>query len=187
MTQKSSSLYLTGLAKGDTAIITDLYGNFFPKVRNFIIKNKGTSSDAEEIFQKALFQISVRLRVSNIEITSSFEGYLFTVCKNLWRKELNARKRWVRNEGVIERTSDITDPSQAIIDQERWELFQEKLEKLSPNCRALLKAYFEKVSYNEIVKRFSYASENVAFQRVFKCKKRLTVLIKEDVNYKNLI
>lgn len=187
MNQKKSDYYLNGLTLGDELVIRELYHIFFPKVRNFILKNKGTSSDAQEVFQDALFQLSVRLRSSGIEVKSSFEGYLFTVCKNLWRKELNSKKRWVRSEEVIALTPEDQNHSEAILDQERWELFQEKIEKLSQNCRELLKAYFEKIPYNVIVKRFSYASENVAFQRVFKCKKRLGELIKADTKYKNLI
>lgn len=187
MNQKGSDYYLDGLSQGDEIVISQLYNNFFPNVRNFILKNKGTSAEAEEVFQDALFQLSLRLRVSNIEVKSSFEGYLFTVCKNLWRKELNTKKKWVRNEEVIALTHEDQNHSTAILDQERWELFQEKLEVLSQNCKELLKAYFAKVPYDIIVKRFSYSSENVAFQRVFKCKKRLTELIKADTNYRNLI
>jgi hypothetical protein len=42
------------------------------------------------------------------------------------------------------------------------------------------------VPYSVIVEKFSYATENAAFQRVFKCKKRLMDLIKTDPRYKNL-
>ena len=70
--------------------------------------------------------------------------------------------------------------------QERWELFEESLKLLSGNCRKLLTLYFAKISYQEIVKEFEYSSENVAFQRVFKCKKRLAELIKKHPNYKKL-
>lgn len=71
--------------------------------------------------------------------------------------------------------------------QERDDLFREKLNALSENCKALLQAYFSKVPYDVIVKTFNYASENVAFQRVFKCKKRLTDLIQQDGKYKDLL
>ena len=77
--------------------------------------------------------------------------------------------------------------AETIVAQERWDLFQEKLELLSDNCKQLLKMYFKKTPYDEIVEKFNYSSENVAFQRVFKCKKQLTNLIQSDVKYKKLI
>lgn len=178
--------YLEGLRTGDEDIIKAIYISMFPKVRHFVLKNEGTQQDTEEVFHNALYQLSIRLKVSDIEIKSSFEAYFFTVCKNLWRKELNSKKRWVRNEEVLTHKSEEDNHSEAMIAQERWDLFEEKLQLLSPNCKELLKDYFKKVSYDRIVKKFNYASENVAFQRIFKCKKRLGDLIRRDSNYEKL-
>ena len=111
---------------------------------------------------------------------------MFTVCKNIWRKELNRRKKQVRNEGVVELVAKEEDQSVFILEQERWELFEEKIALLSDNCREILKDHFNKVPYSEIVQKFQYSCENVAFQRVFKCKKRLTELIKKDHRFKSL-
>lgn len=178
--------FLEGLRTNDEKVIKAIYISIFPKVRHFVLKNEGEQQDADEVFQNALYQLSIRLKVSDIQVKSSFEAYLFTVCKNLWRKELNSKNKWVRNIEAIALKSEESDHSQAIIAQERWDLFEEKLTLLSPNCKELLKDYFKKVSYDLIVKKFKYASENVAFQRIFKCKKRLADLIKKDGNYAKL-
>ncbi len=179
--------YLEGLRQGDKKMIRAIYDNFYPKVRNFILKNNGSDHEAQDVFHNALYQLTIRLQLESIEIKSSFEGYLFTVCKNLWRKELNSRNKWVRNElsDTLEFKED-HNHEKSIEAQERWELFEESLKLLSGNCRKLLTLYFAKISYQEIVKEFEYSSENVAFQRVFKCKKRLAELIKKHPNYKKL-
>ena len=179
--------YLQGLREGNKKTIRAIYDNFYPKVRSFILKNKGSEQEAKDVFHNALYQLSVRLQVSSIEITSSFEGYFFTVCKNLWRKELNSRNKWVRNEKT--KTLEVGEEhnlNESFNAQERWDLFEENLKLLSDSCRRLLTLYFAKISYKEIVEEFDYASENVAFQRVFKCKKRLADLIKKHPNYKKL-
>jgi len=49
-----------------------------------------------------------------------------------------------------------------------------------------LNMIFEKKSYSEIVLKYSYASQTVARQRVFKCKSRLAKLIKEDFRFSKL-
>jgi len=69
---------------------------------------------------------------------------------------------------------------------EQQRLFEEKLSELSDNCGRLLKDYFGKVSYRDIVKKYNYAFENTAFQRIFKCKKQLTELIEADPRFKDL-
>ncbi len=173
------------LVNNDVEIYKLLYNILLPKVINYIRNNRGTSTDAEEIFQEALFQIVVRAKVKGIEIKTSFEGYIFTVCKNLWIKELNNRKKEVRNDGVFELKAN-DDTVASILQQEQWDLFEEKCQQLTDNCRELLKDFFNKISYKVIVSKFKYSCENVAFQRVFKCKKKLVDLIKADVKYQNL-
>lgn len=174
------------LMQGDEAVIRLLYDSLFPKFSSYVKKNSGTYSDAEETFHIALFQLIARAKVGGVNIRSSFEAYVFTVCKNLWLKELNKRKKEVRNDGVFELKAEKEDHLAFIIEQERWELFEEMMRELSDNCRQLLKDYFKKVPYNEIVKKFSYASENTAFQRIFKCKKKLTQLIKAHRRFNDL-
>ncbi len=179
---------ITALINGDEGTMRLLYDTLYPKIKSFIYKNKGNDTDAEEIFHNALFQLISRAKVKSIQINSSFEAYFFTICKNLWYKELNKRKKEVRNEGVFELKGEVevNYHIESILYQERYDLFEEMFLKLSDNCQQLLKDYFDKVTYDDIIQKFSYATKNVAFQRIFKCKKRLTELIKMDSRFKNL-
>ena len=186
MSQIDSNFYINALIDGNEKVVLKIYENIFPKVKYFIMNNKGNCEDAQEIFQKALFQLTARAKVKKFVIESSFEGYVFTACKNLWRRQLNNQKKEVRNNGVFELINEEQDNARAIFEQERWELFDEKLNLLSKKCQDLLNAYFKKTSYKDIVLMFGYASENAAFQRVFKCKKRLKDLVMADNKYQKL-
>ncbi len=186
MAETTKDDLLLGLSQGDERVVLKIYQKVFPNVRRFILSNNGSVEDAEEIFQEGLYQLALRLRVTKINIKSSFEAYMFTVCKNLWRRELNRKTKWVRNDDIIELSSEEQNQNSAIIAQERIDLFELKLSLLTENCRLLLKEYFNKTPYKEIVDKFNYSSENVAFQRVFKCKRRLSELIKNDNKYSEL-
>ena len=48
--------FLSTLSKGKEEDIGMLYQQVFPKVSRFIVSNNGRTSDAEDIFQKALLQ-----------------------------------------------------------------------------------------------------------------------------------
>jgi RNA polymerase sigma factor (sigma-70 family) len=186
MEHKDNHPQITALLQGDENTIRVIYNSVFPKVKKFTLNNNGTASDAEEVFQEALYQLIVRAKLKGVTIKSSFDGYLLTICKNLWYKELNKRNKEVRNEGVFELKEKEDDRIASILQQDRWDLFEEMMTKLSENCMNLLKDYFNKVPYSTIVEKFSYATENAAFQRVFKCKEKLMKLIKTDPRYKNL-
>ena len=178
---------IEALIMGDTRLLKKLYEVLLPKFSSYVYKNSGTYEDAEEVFQDALYQLIVRAKVSGIKIEGSFEGYVFTVCRNLWFKELKKRKKRVRNDDVFELKDEDESHVIAILQQERWDLFEKMMKDLSEKCSDLLKAYFNNVSYKAIVKKFSYATENAAFQRVFKCKKQLMKLVKSNPKYKNLL
>lgn len=179
--------FLTGLAERDETVIGEIYQRFRPKVRAFVLKNEGNEEDASDVFQKALMQLMARVSVQQFQLQSSFEGYLFTACKNLWRRELKKRQlRGVTTEKVRGLYYEAEDLAQATLEQERWELFQEKLKGLSENCQQLLGLLFNKVSGKEIRQQLGYGSENTVRQRIFKCKAQLTQLILQDVRYQNL-
>ncbi len=181
-----TSKFLVALANGDSEVIMTIYKENFPKVKSFVLRNKGQLEDAEDIFQKALLQIAVRYKKEPFIITSSFEGYLFTVCKNLWRRELNKSKKKVTGDGFFEPMDNERDMALATLEQERWELFTECLNKISENCKIILQLFFARTPYSVIVEKMKYSSETVARQRVFKCKAKLTELIKNHKRYNSL-
>jgi len=179
--------YLNALIEGNSKIIKTLYENNFYKVKTFILRNRGRAEDAEDIFQKALLQLAVRYKKEKFVINTSFDAYLFSVCKNLWRRELNKSKSKVTNDYVIELKDENDDIALSVLEQQRWELFTEYLERLSENCIKIMTLFFKRVPYSEMVSVFSYNSETVARQRVFKCKAKLKELIKSDVRFKSLL
>lgn len=179
--------YLEALIQNNSKVIRGIYDGNYYKVLGFITKNKGQRHDADDIFQKALLQLAVRYKKEPFEIKTSFEAYLFTVCKNLWRRELNKRKKRVTSSEIVELVDDDTDIAMATLEQQRWELLNIYFEKLSENCKEVLKMFFEKVSYADMVKRLNYNSETVARQRVFKCKNKLKQMVTGDKKFKSLI
>lgn len=187
MFTEKDQYHLRNLLAGDEEGIAEIYDLVFPKVVHFITNNKGQYEDAEDIFHKVLVQLTTRINAQEFQLTTSFDGYVFTACKNLWRRELNRKKMWVTNSEVREPVEDERDQAMAILDQERWELYRECFEKLSDNCKEVLNLFFNKLTYKEIVAQTSYSSETVVRQRVFKCKTKLSTSIKKDKRFKRLL
>lgn len=184
---KNANYFLNALYNNDEKIILEIYENNFRKVLKFVINNSGIQKDAEDVFQKALIQIITRVKVKQFEIKSSFDAYLFVACKNLWRRELNRRKKMVTYQVSFEPINEFKDTALSILEQERWEFFQEKLELISKNCKEILKYYFNKTPYKSIAEKLGYNNDLVVRQRVFKCKKKLIEMIKNDVRYNQLV
>ena len=88
MQKHSNEYYLNGIRDRDDAVIKQILGEFLPGITAFVMKNKGQEEDAREIMNKVIYQLTARLDREEIVINTKFEGYLFTACKNLWRREL---------------------------------------------------------------------------------------------------
>lgn len=182
-----SSDLLKSLLKGDSGEIENIYRIIFPKVRKFVMSNQGTEDEAKDIFQKVLLQLITRIKVSDYKLIDAFEAYMFTACKNLWRRELNQKSRVTNHnsdEYSLSKAED--DIALSILEQERWELYQRCFVLLSENCKKILGMYFNKSGYDQMKKLLEYGSESVVRQRVFKCKAKLSEFIKSDRSYKTL-
>lgn len=175
--------FIRQFLEGNPETLDQIYTKSFKYVTHYITSRDGSVKDAEDVFHNALIILYVKLKAEKINI-QTFDNYLFTVCKNLWKRE-NLKKK-VTNTDVFPLVSEELDLASFYLEHNQWELYKEKFELLSKQCKAILQMVFEKKSYETIVKTFSYNSQTVARQRVFKCKKRLTELIKEDARYSKL-
>jgi RNA polymerase sigma factor (sigma-70 family) len=184
--KKHDDFLLKSLTSGNETGILEIYKSIYPKVLRYVLKHDGSEDDAKDVMQKGLLQLAVRVQTKKLEITTTFEGYLFTTCKNVWRREAKLSKRRVTNNRVIDLVHEEREIALAAFEQDQWELFQEKLLEISENCRKILKHFFNKTPYVKIAEIFGYATENTVRQRIFKCKSKLKEAIQSDARYKEL-
>lgn len=184
--QKQDDYLLQSLINGDDKGIKEIYKKVYPKVRNYILSHDGSEDDAKDIMQKSLLQLLARAQATDFKIKSSFDGYFVTIAKNLWRRAAKMSKSRVTNEGVLDLVHEEREIALAAYEQEKWELFQEKLSEISQNCREVLTFFFNKVPYIDIAKKLGYATENTVRQRIFKCKSKLKEAIYSDKRYNEL-
>lgn len=178
----SDDKYLNALLSGNEPLIKEIYDRIFPKVKSFVSKNKGQVDDAYDIFQDALIYIITVQKKKKTEI-KSFEAYLFVICKNLWRRKLKKRVIKIESNTLEDKTTDL---NLFIFEQKCHDFYIEMFNQLSTNCKDIIGNYFNGWSYEEIQKEYDYSSVNTVRQRVFKCRTKLTQLIKNDKRYHKL-
>lgn len=173
--------YIEGLLSGNAAIVQEIYDKLYPKIKRYVVSNDGGEDDALDVFHDGLmYFITQKEKTSGI---ISFEPYFFTVCKNLWKKTLT--KRVIKTEvTTLEDKED--DLSTFVLEQRCYELYIEKFNLLSANCKEILSLYFNGLSYQDILSDKQYASINTVRQRVFKCRTKLVELIKADTQYQKI-
>lgn len=182
MTEATSNRYLQALIHQNNDIILEIYERFYPKTLRFVLQNRGNEDQAKDVFQESLLYLMTLNRQKKLQI-NNFEAYLFTIGKNMWRRELEKQKKWVMNDGVVTLIDKDTDAAMFMLEQEQLELYTEKFSLLSDNCKEILSLFFNDVPYEQIIKELSYATINTARQRIFKCRNKLIKLIKSDPRF----
>lgn len=182
---------LNGILKNDNLVLQYVYKKYFYKINFYIRKNSGNDDDAHDIFQEAVIIVYRRLKENRLEITgASFETYLFAVCKMLWLKQLDVRKRqrtdYYEDQSFIEDV-DAEDLQEVVEKHERYKLYQKHFKNLGKDCQKILQLYFDKVPLRQVAQIMGYKSEMYAKKRKYKCKEYLVKSIKQDLDYKSRI
>jgi len=182
---------LKGILRHDNLILQYIYKQYYYKVNYFIKKNQGNEDDASDIFQEAIIVIYRKLKENDLIFEkSSFQGYLFSVCRFLWLKQLEKRRieRERLNDSLPFQEDLYDDNLVELVDKNaKYGLYQKHFKTLSTDCQKLLQLFFEKVPLKEIAKIMGYKTEKYAKTRKYKCKELLIKRIKQDTEFKKIL
>jgi RNA polymerase sigma factor (sigma-70 family) len=160
------------IKKGDEAALDYLYKKNYRMMVKMITKNNGTEEEARDIYQDALIVVWQKFLDPEFVLTSKISTFLYSICQNLWRKELE-RKSKLTSE-VVERKDDFD-----VDKKERIEIINKCINDLGETCRNILTYYyFDNLSMNDIAEKMGFANADTAKTKKYKCKQELDKKIK---------
>jgi RNA polymerase sigma factor (sigma-70 family) len=179
---------IDGLRNRDTNVLDFVYKSFFQQIKVFINKNSGSDEDAQDIYQDAVLVIYQKIKSDNLTLNCSFNTYLYSVCRLLWLKQLEKRKKSQEyvddSKKIIELDDDILKLYNS---NERYVIYQDHFKKLSQNCQKILELYMARIQLKEIANILGYKSDQYVKKRKHQCKEKLVSSIKNDPRYKELL
>jgi RNA polymerase sigma factor (sigma-70 family) len=168
------------IKQGDEHAIEHLYRKHYRMMARLITRNSGTEDDAKDVFQDALIILWEKIRTQKFELSSKLSTYLYSVCQNLWHKELNRKQRFVSQEHDVPQLPDNDR-------QERIAIVDKCLLQLKPDCRQILMYYyFDQLPMTEIATKMAFANADSAKTKKYKCKQELDKLIKSQYSPSDL-
>ncbi len=160
------------IVRGDEKALDFLYTKNYRMMTNLIIKNSGTEEEAKDIFQDALIVFWQKVIKKELVLTAKISTYLYGVCWNLWRKELERKKRLSHEE-----VEGITKPNHD--SKEQIAAIRGCVNSLGETCRKVLTYYyFDGFSMKEVAEKLGFANADTAKTKKYKCKKELDKLVK---------
>ena len=177
---------IAGLRKRDNSVLQYIYKNAFNAIKQLIVHNAGTDSDAEDIFQEALIIIFKKLRDDpKFELTSSFTTYIYSIARLLWLKHLKQIKKIEidpLNRDMEERI-EFEEPLPVEDKDLRMAIYQRMLQQIPEDCQKILRLTAEDITSKEIANKLGFRSEGYVRKRRHFCKEYLVNKIKEDAEY----
>jgi RNA polymerase sigma factor (sigma-70 family) len=153
---------LARITKGDESALDFLYKKYYRMMTKLVITNSG---DALIVFWE-------KARKGNLVLTSKISTFIYSICLNLWRKELERKSRLSSEEKDDVEFIDIEK-------KERIQIIRTCINDLGETCkRILMYYYFDGLSMSDIAEKLGYANTDTAKTKKYKCKKRLDELVK---------
>ena len=166
------SVVLEKISHGDEKALEYLYRKYYRMMTRAVIKNSGTEQEAKDIYQDALIVFWQKVTSGQLTLTSKISTYLYSVCLNLWRKELDRKSRLSHEE---QDGSEYMDHEA----EERRIIIHDCISQLGDTCQKILTYYyFDDLSMQDIADKLGFATTETAKTKKYKCKKRLDNLIR---------
>ena len=191
MSQKVKEDILKSIITGENhKALSYLYEKTLQKVRKYILSNKGSKDESDDIFQDAVIVFFQQVRKGKFDPKFEIDAYIYIVARNLWINKVRRDKKVIgfEYEGQFEEIVDFTDQLKNIIDREKSKALSEVFNKLDEKCRKILQySVYDKLSMKEISEKMGYTSVEVAKTNNYRCKKYLSNLVKKDIGLYNLL
>lgn len=163
---------LNRIQSGDESALDYLYKKNYRAMIGLVLRNNGTEQEARDIFQDALIVFWQKAVSPDFELTSKISTYLYSVCQNLWRKELERKKKF--------EDSDHEDSEENNLEQQEMiQIVHDCIDLLGDSCKEVLTLYyFDGLSMDKIAEKMGLANSDTAKTKRYKCKKKLDSLIR---------
>lgn len=163
---------LARISKGDESALDYLYKKYYKMMTRIVLTNNGTEDEAKDIYQDALIVFWQKAAKGQLILTSKISTYIYSICLNLWRKELERKSKFGTSEKEDETFQDHES-------NEKVKIIHDCISQLGDTCKKLLTYYyFDGLSMVDIAEKLNFANQDTAKTKKYKCKKRLDQLIK---------
>lgn len=185
----SNESIINGLKSSSDSVLNYLYKEYLPMIRNLVITNSGTKDDANDILQDGIIVIYEKAKNNELDLTCTVKTYLYSVCRNLWLKELRKSGKQVSFNEIHNETIPVIDETE---EKENLSKQQQIIEKLIDQIgesykQILIYFFYEKLSMNEIADKMGYTNAGNAKTQKYKCLKKLQKMALEQYQKENII
>ena len=176
---------IAGLINEETDVIKFIYYKYFPAIQSLVKQYDGLKAQDKDVFQEGLTRAIINIRNGKFKGGSLFSTYLYSICKNICRKEIEIDRK--ENSLTYDFTTDDEEDDEIFETYNRLLMLKNKLDKLCIEIIDLRMGLNSKKSndgykslrFNEIAKLLNISHDN-ARQKFTRCLKKLKDFVMND-------
>ena len=174
----ADSEIILGILNDSKEILNRLYLTYFPMVLQLVLNNNGNEDDAKDVFQEAVIVLYNKVKSGNFELNSKLKTFIYSVCRRLWLKRLNAQSRTISNIEDYSEFIPVEDDLERHEEKDRlFAVMELALNQLGEPCKTIIEDYYmQNKSMQEICEKFGYTNSDNAKTQKYKCLQRLKKL-----------
>jgi RNA polymerase sigma factor (sigma-70 family) len=164
---------LAGIRDSDDFVLSYLYKEHYPMVKNLVLTNNGGVEDAKDILQEGIILFYEKAQNPEFVLSCEVKTFLYSICRNLWLKALKKNGKTVEFEEVHNNMveMDIVDETEMT---QKQQILADLIHKIGENCKEILMLfYYKKLSMEAIALKLGYTNADNAKNQKYKCFKKL--------------
>lgn len=152
-----------------------LYKICYPLVKQYVLHNRGSEADAEDLFQETLIIFYKKIQEPDFQLVCSLKTFLLAISKKLWLKKLRTNRTFQESD-LDEMLCEIHDESIALSEQteDLWQKIDYFWSFVSAHCQQFLYAmFYENQTIQAIQEKYGYSTRHNAQNQKYKCMEQL--------------
>jgi len=159
-------------------MLSQLYLDYFPVIRSFIMDNSGDVSEAEDVFQDAMVVFYTKVRNPEFKLNCQAKTYIYSVSKNLWLNKLKSKDRFSLMDTKLEFIDIPNEAFEVLNLDSKYGKVMKHFSKMGTKCRDVLyHFYFHRMSMHSIAEEMGFANEQVAKNKKSRCLSKLKEMV----------
>ena len=156
----TGDLIIKQFINNENNMLEKIYQHNYKIVRNYVLKNNGSESDAKDIFQDAIMITWMNLKEGKFVVKNEFSlsAYLYKIAKYKWLDKLKSPKNKITSNMKVHDFKDEAIGQDEYFESERKLKYLGILfSRLDSKCKEVLNQfYYERKNLEEIANHLSY-------------------------------